>query len=67
VSRTLKEFEDMLPPEIFIRIHHATIINKNYVEKYIRGEGGQVLMQDGKVLDVSKRKKAEFLQAISGG
>jgi two-component system LytT family response regulator len=67
VSRTLKEFEDMLPPEIFIRIHHATIINKNYVEKYIRGEGGQVLMQDGKVLDVSKRKKGEFLQAISGG
>jgi two-component system LytT family response regulator len=67
VSRTLKEFEDMLPPEIFIRIHHSTIINKNYVEKYIRGEGGQVLMQDGKVLDVSKRKKGEFLQAISGG
>jgi two-component system LytT family response regulator len=67
VSRTLKEFEDMLPPEIFIRIHHSTIINKNYVEKYIRGEGGQVLMQDGKVLDVSKRKKAEFIQAISGG
>jgi two-component system LytT family response regulator len=66
VSRTLKEFEDMLPPEIFIRIHHSTIINKNYVEKYIRGEGGQVLMQDGKVLDVSKRKKAEFIQAISG-
>jgi two-component system LytT family response regulator len=66
VSRTLKEFEDMLPPEVFIRIHHSTIINKNYVEKYIRGEGGQVLMQDGKVLDVSKRKKAEFIQAISG-
>ena len=57
----------MLPPEVFIRIHHSTIINKNYVEKYIRGEGGQVLMQDGKVLDVSKRKKAEFLQAIHGG
>lgn len=66
VSRTLKEFEDMLPPEIFIRIHHSTIINKNYVEKYIRGEGGQVLMQDGKLLDVSKRKKGEFLQAIQG-
>jgi two-component system LytT family response regulator len=64
VSRTLKDFEDMLPPETFLRIHHSTIINKNYVEKYIRGEGGQVLMQDGKVLDVSKRKKADFLLAI---
>lgn len=64
VSRTLKEFEDMLPPDPFVRIHHSTIINKHYVEKYIRGEGGQVVMRHGTVLDVSKRKKAEFLQAI---
>jgi two-component system, LytTR family, response regulator len=64
VSRTLKEFDDMLPPDPFVRIHHSTIINKYYVEKYIRGEGGQVVMRHGTVLDVSKRKKAEFLQAI---
>ena len=64
VSRTLKDFEDILPSETFLRIHHSTIINKFYVEKYIRGEGGQVVMLHGKVLDVSKRKKSEFLQAI---
>jgi two-component system LytT family response regulator len=64
VSRTLKDFEEMLPPETFLRIHHSTIINKYYVEKYIRGDGGQVLMQNGTVLDVSKRKKADFLEAI---
>jgi two-component system, LytTR family, response regulator len=40
VSRTLKNFEELLPPEIFIRIHHSYIINKNYADKYIRGEGG---------------------------
>ena len=64
VSRTLKEFEELLPPELFVRIHHSIIINKNFVEKYIRGEGGQVVMRHGIVLDVSKRRKAEFLQAI---
>jgi two-component system, LytTR family, response regulator len=65
VSRTLKDFEEMLPPEIFLRIHHSTIINKSFIEKYIRGDGGQVVMNNGIVLDVSKRKKTEFLQAMS--
>lgn len=64
VSKTLKEFEDMLPADIFIRIHNSYIINKNFAEKYIRGEGGQVVLSDGITLDVSKRKKSEFLKAI---
>jgi two-component system LytT family response regulator len=64
VSRTLKDFEDMLPPEIFLRIHNSYIINKNFAEKYIRGDGGQVVLSNGVTLDVSKRKKSEFLKAI---
>ncbi len=64
VCRTLKDFEEMLPAEIFLRIHHSNIVNKYHVEKYIRGDGGQVVMRNGNVLDVSKRKKSEFLQAI---
>jgi two-component system, LytTR family, response regulator len=64
VSRTLKDFEDMLPTKTFIRIHNSYIINKNYVEKYIRGEGGQVVLSNNATLDVAKRKKSEFLKAI---
>ncbi len=64
VSRTLKEFEELLPSQHFIRIHHSSIINSAFITKYIRGEGGQVIMRDGTLLDVSKRKKTEFLQAI---
>lgn len=64
VSRTLKDFEEMLPVETFLRIHHSYIINKYFVERYIRGEGGQVVLKNGVVLDVSKRKKTEFLLAI---
>lgn len=63
-SRTLKEFEDLLPTDTFIRIHHAHIINKNFAERYIRGEGGQVVLSNGITLDIAKRKKSEFLKAI---
>jgi len=64
VSRPLKDLEELLPHEMFIRIHHSHIVNKNYIDRYVRGEGGQVILQNGTALDVSKRKKAEFLQAI---
>jgi two-component system LytT family response regulator len=64
VSQTLKIFEDILPTDTFVRIHNSFIINKNFAERYIRGEGGQVVLSNGSVLDVSKRKKAEFLKAI---
>jgi two-component system LytT family response regulator len=64
VSKTLKDFEELLPPAIFLRIHHSYIINKNRVMKYLKGEGGQVVMSNGQNLDVSRRKKDEFLNAI---
>jgi DNA-binding LytR/AlgR family response regulator len=64
VSKTLKDFEGLVPSQIFIRIHHSCLINKNHVQKYIRGEGGQVVMINGKVLDVARRKKEEFMRAI---
>jgi two-component system, LytTR family, response regulator len=64
VSKTLKDFEELLSPQLFIRIHHSHIINKSHIQKYLRGEGGQVIMSNGKTLDVARRKKEEFLKAI---
>jgi two-component system, LytTR family, response regulator len=64
VCHTLKIFEDMLPADIFVRVHNSYIINKNFAEKYIRGEGGQVVLSNGSIIDISKRKKAEFLKAF---
>lgn len=64
VSKSLKEFEKILSNETFIRIHHSFIINKKFVEKYIRGEGGQVVLNGNITLDISKRKKRDFLKAI---
>ena len=63
-SHTLKDFEDMLPPEIFLRIHNSYIINKNFTEKYIRGEGGELVMIDGKHIPVSREHKKELLERL---
>lgn len=67
VSKTLKDFEELLPVPFFIRIHHSHIINKKEVQRYIKGEGGQVVMKNGAILDVSRRRKEEFLKAALGG
>lgn len=64
LSKTLKDFEELLPHHVFIRIHHSWIINKNHVQKYLKGEGGQVIMSNGKTLDVARRKKEEFMKAM---
>jgi two-component system LytT family response regulator len=64
VSRTLKEYEVLLDEQDFFRIHNSHLINLNAIKKYIRGDGGQVVMKNDKVLDVSKSKKKGFLDKI---
>ena len=66
VTRTLKDFEELLPSSLFIRIHHSYIINKDHVQKYIRGDGGRVSMSNGRELEVARRKKEEFIKSIGG-
>jgi two-component system LytT family response regulator len=64
VSRTLKEYEDMLVEHNFYRIHNSHLINLNAIKKYVRGEGGYVVMNNDISLDVSKRKKEGFLKKL---
>jgi two-component system, LytTR family, response regulator len=66
VSKLLKEFEEILLPYRFYRIHNSHLINLKYIEKYLKLEGGQVKMKDGTILDIARRKKDEFLKLISG-
>ncbi|MBP6643973.1 MAG: response regulator transcription factor [Flavobacteriales bacterium] len=65
ISRTLKEFEDILDPEQFIRVHHSYLINVKHIKKYIRGEGGEVIMSDGTNVAVSRRKKQELMDSLA--
>jgi two-component system, LytTR family, response regulator len=63
-SKTLKEFEDILPPELFFRIHNASLVNLAAIKKYNKGEGGQVTLVNGTLLDVARRRKDELLQLL---
>ncbi len=64
-SHTLGDFEELLQKHGFFRIHKSFLINLKHLKKYIRGEGGQAVMSDGSVLDISRRKKDELLQLVS--
>ena len=66
VTKLLKDFEDMLVPYHFYRVHNSHLINLNYIQKYLRGNGGRVIMQDGTEIEVARRKKEEFLKMIAG-
>lgn len=65
VTKLLKDFEEILIPYRFYRIHNSHLINLSYIKKYLRGDGGQVIMQNDEVIDVARRKKEEFLKLIS--
>ena len=65
VSKTLKEFDDMLSGQGFYRIHNSHLINLAYITKVIKSEGGTVTMEDGSHVPISRNKKDEFFKLIS--
>jgi|SRR5689334_17789623 len=65
ISRTLGDVEELLPPDMFQRIHHSTLININYISQFLRSDGGYVVLTSGEKLSVSKAKK-EMLMARLG-
>ncbi|MEM9723671.1 MAG: response regulator, partial [Bacteroidota bacterium] len=65
VSKKLKDFEQVLSETGFCRVHHAYLINLKHIQKYVKGEGGYVLLHEGHQAPVSRRKKEEFLRRIN--
>ena len=64
-STHLKEYEDLLRGYEFFRIHKSYLVNLQEIQKYIRGEGGQLIMSNGATLSVSKQRKEGFLNIYS--
>jgi two-component system LytT family response regulator len=65
VSKNLGEYEDILPEREFFRAHKSHLINVKKVKKYIRTDGYYVEMEDGSVLEISRRKKDDFLHLMN--
>lgn len=61
-SKTMATFEEVLTDNsLFFRAHKSSIVNLRYIKQYIRGEGGDLVMQDGHVISLSRNRKQDFL------
>jgi two-component system LytT family response regulator len=63
-TRTIKDYEDILPEGLFCRIHNSHIINLQKIEKYNKGRGGYVTLEDGSTIEVASRRRQEFLRRL---
>lgn len=60
VSKTLKDFEEILPKEKFVRVHQSHLVNLDKILKYYKTDGGYVLMSDNQTVTVSRRKRVDL-------
>jgi two-component system LytT family response regulator len=65
VTKTLRKYESLLSESGFLRVHDKHLVNMRHIWRYVRGKGGNIIMFDGFSVDVSARKKEEFLARIS--
>lgn len=64
VSKVLSNFDEILPPELFCRVHSKHLVNLNFVSQYIKGRGGRIVLTNGKEVEVSESKKKDFLNRL---
>ena len=65
VSRTLKDFETMLSPMGFLRVHQSHLININYIKAFVKTDGGYLVMTDGSKIPVASRKRAVVFDTMN--
>ena len=64
VTRTLKQFEQLLAQHQFIRVHQSHLLNLAYIREYVKKDGGYLKLKNGDIVPVSLRKKAEVLELL---
>lgn len=64
VSASLKHYEELLPEQDFIRVHHHNLINMNHVVRFLKEDGGYAVMTDGSKIEISRRKKDQFMDRL---
>lgn len=63
-SRPIHEYEEMLHDCNFVRIHKSIVVNLEHVKEYLRGEGGTIILSNGKKVEVSRRRKETFMTSM---
>jgi two-component system LytT family response regulator len=65
VSKNLKEYETILTDQKFMRVHNSFLINLAEVKKFVKSEGGYILMKSNAQIAISPKKRDEFLERMS--
>ncbi|PHN05528.1 LytR/AlgR family response regulator transcription factor [Flavilitoribacter nigricans] len=65
VAKTIKDYEELLPEDMFFRVHQSHIVALQYVRKFLKAENGQALMSDGCKIPVARRKKDKFIELLT--
>ncbi len=63
-SKTIKSYEELLEPYNFHRVHKRHVINLNFMKKFVRGDGGYLIMDDAMQIEVSRRRRSVFMEKI---
>lgn len=61
VSKNLKEYESLLNDHDFMRVHNSFLINLKEVKRFVKSDGGYILMKDGQTISISQKKREDFL------
>ena len=64
VCKTLREVEEGIRTDSFVRVHRSYTINMLLLTKYVKGKGGYVIMEDGSTVNVSAGRKKAFMEAV---
>lgn len=65
VTKTLKEFDELLTPYQFARVHQSHLVNLNFIKSFNKTDGGYLVMKDGSTVSVSSRKRQHIVELIS--
>lgn len=64
ISRTLKSVEEMLVPFGFVRVHNSYLVNPNHIVRFVRNDGGYLIMSDDARIPISRSRRSDFLKDL---
>lgn len=65
VARTLKDLDETLSGKDFFRVHASYLVNINHISRFVRGDGGYIVMPDDAQITISRSKRDEFFQLFA--
>jgi two-component system, LytTR family, response regulator len=63
-SYTLRQYDEMLSTQDFFRAHKSYLINLSHINRYLKSDGGLIMMSNGKTVELSRRNKEKLMKLL---